>query len=164
MYLHLFPRDALLPASNFAQYKVVAGTNFPVESLAYDGGSADEAAYFVFKIRGYTSGNITVRIGWYADTASSGNVVWGASLAAITPDADTQDIETKSFATEVTQQDSHLGTTGQRLHECVLTLNQLDSVADGDLCVVRLQRKASDTTNDTMTGDALLTHVELEAA
>lgn len=156
----LDPRDARYPASNFGQYTAFAGTNFPVESLAFDAATA-ETVYFPFRAVNYGSGNVTVRVYWYADTATSGDVLWGASLAAISPNTDTQDIETKAFATEVTQLDSHLGTTGQRLHSIDITVNQLDSIAAGDWCVLRLARKAADGT-DTMTGDALVVGLDLE--
>lgn len=156
------PRAAILPASNFAQFKSVAGTNFPVESLAFDGGSTDESAYFIFRAARYGSGNVTVRVRWYADTASSGNVVFGAALAAITPNTDTTDIETKAFGTAATTQDAHLGTTNQRLHELTITITSLDSVAADDWCALWLYRDASDTTNDTLTGDALVVEVDIE--
>jgi hypothetical protein len=153
-----FPIDVAtaIPAStNGAQHKVVDGTNFPVRSLAFDGGSTDETVYFQLgEITSYGSGNLTLRIHWEADTASSGNVVWGAAIAAITPNTDTQDIETKAFAADQTQQDSHLGTTGQRAHSVDLTISNLDSLANGDIVWLKLFRDASDTTNDTMAGDA----------
>jgi hypothetical protein len=154
------PRDALYPASNYPQFKSVAGTNFPVESLAFDT-TTEETCYFTFPALSYGSGNITVRIGWYADTASTNGVVFGCSLAAITPNTDSTDIETKAFATETTGSDSHLGTTGQRLHEMTVTVSNLDSVAAGDWCVLRLARKVNDG-SDTMAGDALVTSVIVE--
>lgn len=158
---HLFgPRDAQFPASNYAQFKAVAGSNFPVESLAFDA-STEESCYFVFPARSYGSGNLTVRVRWYADTASSNGVVFGASLAAITPNTDTQDIETKAFATENTASDTHLGTTGQRLHEMTITVSNLDSVAADDWCVLKLARKVADG-SDTMTGDCLVVELGVE--
>lgn len=158
---HLFfPRDALYPASNYPQYKAVAGTNFPVESLAFDA-STEEACYFPFAAINYGSGNLTIRIKWYADTASANGITFGASLAAITPNTDTQDIETKAFATENTASDTHLGTTGQRLHEFTITVSNLDSVAAGDWCVLKLARKVADA-GDTMTGDCQVVEVDIE--
>lgn len=156
----LGPRDAALPASNFAQYKSVAGSNFPVESLAFDA-STEEACYFPFRAVRYGSGNLTARIRWYADTASSGGIVMGCSLAAITPNTDSQDVETKAFATETTGSDTHLGTTGQRLHEMTVTISNLDSLAADDECWLKLARKVADGSDD-MTGDALVVEVDIE--
>jgi hypothetical protein len=156
----LTPEDAAYPAANYPQFKVVAGTNFPVSSLAFDA-ATEEAAYFKFRAVRYGSGNVTANIFWYADTASSGDVVFGGSLAAITPNTDTQDIETKAFATEVTATDTHLGTTGQRLHSIAIAISNLDSIAADDWCYLKLARKAA-AGGDTMTGDALVVSVSLE--
>lgn len=153
------PGDALLPSSNPGAPVVNQGTNFPVDGLAFDA-STQESAFFPFSAQSYGSGNITVTVEWYADTASSGGVVFGASLAAITPNTDSQDIETKAFATENTNSDTHLGTTGQRLHSMDITVSNLDSVAAGDSCVLRLRRAPADA-SDTMTGDAIVTRVIL---
>lgn len=156
----LLPRDAVLPATNYPSYKSVAGTNFPVESLAFDA-ATEETCYFVFPAINYGSGNVTARVKWYADTASANGVTFGASLAAITPNTDSTDIETKAFATEVNGSDTHLGTTGQRLHEFTIDINQLDSLAAGDWVALRLARKVADG-SDTMTGDCCLVEVDVE--
>lgn len=130
------------------------GTNFPVAGLAYDA-ATEEAAFWSFRAVNYASGNVTVDVYWYADTASSGDVVWAAQLAAITPNSDTQDVETKSLATANTATDTHLGTTGQRLHQIAITVSNLDSVAADDWVWIRLARQAA-AGGDTMTGDAIL--------
>lgn len=133
------------------------GTNIPVMGLAFDAAS-DEAAWFHFQALTYGSGNVTVKLQWYADTASTGDVVWGCQLAAITPNTDTQDVETKTLATANTSTDTHLGTTGQRLHEIDVTVSNLDSLASGDAVWLRVYRDA-DNAADTMAGDAILTAV-----
>ena len=161
VFHHFSPEEAQFLSANFPAFVRNAGTNFPVTGLAFDGGSSDELAYFKFFATNYGAGNLTLRIDWYADTASSGNVVWGARLAAITPNTDSQDVETKAFASAQTQQDTHLGTTGQRLHTVDLTISNLDSIANGDACWLEVYRDASDTTNDTMTGDAIITGLRL---
>jgi len=150
----LHPWDAQLPATNPAAPTVVAGTNFPVVSLAFDA-TTQETAYFYFPALLYGSGNVTVTVEWYAATATSGTVVFGASLACITPNTDTTDIETKAFATENTATDTHLGTTGHRLHSFDITVSNLDSIAAGDFVALRLRRDMS----DTMTGDACVVRV-----
>lgn len=145
--------------SVFPQSVRIAGTNFPVEGLAFDAG-ADEACVTKFLAANYGSGNLTLILTWYADTASSGVVRWGGALACITPNTDTQDVETKAFATESTADDTHLGTTGQRVHEIAITLSNLDSIASNDLVWLRIRRVGSNGA-DTMTGDAILIGVEL---
>jgi len=139
-------------ASSGPQFVARAGTNFPVPSLAFDA-SAEETCYLSLPILDYGSGNLTLKVFWYADTASSGDVIWGAAIAAITPNTDSQDIETKAFATAQTATDSHLGTTGQRVHTVDITISNLDSLAAGDWVAMKFYRDA-DAAGDTMGGDA----------
>jgi hypothetical protein len=155
----LDPRDFVPAAVNGPQFKVVEGTNFPVASLAFDA-ATEETAFVRLRAANYGSGNLTLKLSWYADTASSGDVIFGAAIAAITPNTDSQDVETKAFATAQTVTDSHLGTTGQRLHECEITISNLDSIAANDDFWLKIYRDA-DAGGDTMSGDALLVGAEL---
>lgn len=155
----LAPEEAQFLASAFPQYVKNNGTNFPVSGLAFDA-AADEAAFWKFRAVDYTSGNLTLDLFWYADTATSGNIVWDAQIAAITPETDTQDVETKAFAAISSVTDSHLGTTGQRLHKATITLSNLDSLAADDIVWLRINRDANNA-SDTMAGDAILTLVQL---
>lgn len=141
----------------FAPLVKANGTEIPVTGLAFDA-AADLAVFFRLRAARYGSGNVTVAIDWYADTATTGDVVWGAQLAAITADADTQDIETDSLATAATVTDSHLGTTGQRLHRASITITSLDSLAADDDVAIRVFRDA-DNAADTMAGNAIATRV-----
>lgn len=154
---YLSPGDAILPGSNPAAPVQFAGTNFPIPGLAFDA-STQETVLFRFPALSYGSGNLTVEIQWYADTATANGVTFGAALAAITPNTDSQDIETKAFATENTASDTHLGTTGQRLHSFTITVSNLDSLANGDDVTLRLRRVPADG-SDTMTGDCIVTGV-----
>lgn len=157
VYVPLNPGDAALPTTNPAAPVQPQGTNFPVPGLAFDA-TTQETSFFYFPALLYGSGNVSVEVQWYADTASSGGVTFGASLAAITPNTDSQDIETKAFATENTASDTHIGTTGQRLHSFTITVSNLDSVAAGDYVVLRLRRVPADG-SDTMTGDCIVSRV-----
>ncbi len=155
---HVFEAgDAEFPTSNPAAPILVQGTNFPVSGLAFDT-TTQETAFFKFPAISYGSGNLTVTIDWYADTASTNGIVFGASLAAITPNTDTQDVETKAFATENTGSDTHLGTTGQRVHSFDITVSNLDSITAGDDCWLRIRRVPADG-SDTMAGDAIVIRV-----
>jgi hypothetical protein len=155
----LFPQSFVPDTSAGARFKLTAGTNVPVASLAFDAATA-QACYTTIRAVSYGSGNLTAKLQWYADTASAGDVIWGMAIACITADTDSQDIETKAFATEQTVTDSHLGTTGQRLHTCSITISNLDSIAADDRVDIKLRRVADDS-SDTMTGDALLVSVEI---
>lgn len=151
--IQLDPASAQFLSSAFPAL-VKNGTNFPASGLAYDA-AGDEAAFWMFRAINYASGNVTVGIDWYADSASTGDVVWAVQLAVITPNTDTQDVETKSLATANTATDTHLGTTGQRLHRIDVTVSNLDSLAADDDVWIRIARDA-DNASDTMTGDAIL--------
>lgn len=153
VYQTLDPGAAQFLSTSFSAL-VKNGSNFPVVGLAFDAAS-DEAAFWLFRAINYGSGNVTVAIDWYADTATSGDVIWGVQLAAITTDTDTQDVETKALATANTVTDTHLGTTGQRLHRASVTVSNLDSLAANDDVWIRIYRDA-DAAGDTMTGDAIL--------
>jgi hypothetical protein len=150
------PRPAL---SGFPQPVAANGTNFPVSGLAFDAAST-ESVYFKRRLISYGSGNLTLNITWYADTATSGVVRWSAAIACITPNSDSQDVETKAFATSTDTDDTHLGTTGQRLHGHDIVISNLDSAAAGDVVWIRLQRLGGHA-NDTMAGDAIFVEAEL---
>lgn len=154
--LELEPAAAQFLSSAFPAL-VKNGSNFPVAGLAFDAAS-DEAAFWTLIATSYGSGNLTVRVFWYADTATSGDVIFEAQLAAVTVNTDTQDIETKSLATVNNATDTHLGTTGQRLHSVDITVSNLDSLAAGDFVALRLARDANNA-SDTMAGDAIVTKV-----
>lgn len=155
--VQLDPAGATLRSSAFPALVQANGTNIPVRGLAFDAASL-EAVFFRFRAVDYSSGNLTVDLAWYADTASSGAVVWGAAIAAITPNTDTQDVETDALATAATTTTSHLGTTGQRLHRTSVTISSLDSLAADDNVALQVYRDAANG-SDTMTGDAILAGV-----
>jgi hypothetical protein len=150
----LLAEEAQFLSSAFPQTLKTNGTNFPVYGLAFDA-ATDETAYWKFLADNYGSGNLTVDIFWYADTATSGDVIFDVGVAAITPNTDSQDIETKAFATVNSVTDTHLGTTGQRLHTATVTVSNLDSLAAGDYVMLKLNRDANNA-SDTMTGDAIV--------
>lgn len=155
VYQPLDPASAMMRPTAFAPVVQATGTNGPVRALAFDA-STEEAVFFRFPAIEYGSGNLSVQVDWYADTASSGNVIWGAQIAVITPNTDPQDVETDSFATAATVTDAHLGTTGQRVHRTSITVSSLDSLTANDDVLMRFYRDA-DSGSDTLAGDALVT-------
>lgn len=151
-----------LRTTGFAALVQANGTNYPVPGYAFDA-ATDESIWFNFIATSYGSGDVTVRVFWYADTGSSGTVVWECQMAAITANTDTQDIETDALATLNFVQDTHLGTTAQRLHSADVAVSNTDSVADGDYVTLRVARDADGTSAaDSMTGDAIVTMVIVE--
>lgn len=146
-------------ATPFPQYIKVDGTNAPITGLAFDA-STEQTTYIRTRAINYGTGNWTVLLDWYADTATSGGVTWGISIAAISPNTDIQDVEAKSFSTETLFSDTHLGTVGQRAHDVAGTVSALDSMAADDVVLIKLARKPSDA-SDTMAGFAILTMVDI---
>lgn len=155
----LDPEAAQFLATVFPQYDRFNGTNFPVSGLRYDA-AADEAAFWKIDAFNYGSGNLTLDILWQAENATSGVVRWEGSIAAITPDTDSQDVTTKALATATTFDDTHLGTTGKRVHTAQITISNLDSIATGDAVWVRIRRIGSNAA-DTMANDAWLLQARL---
>lgn len=153
------PARAFIPASsNGARHKIVEGTNFPIAVLAFDA-STIQTAFASFIANAYGSGNITLTLYLYAASASSGDSVWEASIAAVTPNTDTGDIESKAFATAQTATLTHPGTTGKRQLSVAITISNLDSIAAGDMVVVKLRRL---TSGNTMTGDGYVEYANLQ--
>lgn len=158
---YLAPEEAQFAASAFPAFVKNLGTNFPVSGLAYDGaGATAERAYWKFEPINYGSGNITCDIAFYNDSSTAGACVWEAALAAITPETDSQDVETKAFATAQQVTKSHPGTTAQRLQRATITITNLDSIAAGDEAWLRISRLPADA-GDTSTADVILTSVRL---
>jgi hypothetical protein len=154
VYQVLAPEEAVYLGSAFAQYDKVNGTNFPVTGIKYDAAST-ENAFWKLNAVNYGSGNLTLTLLWFADTATSGDVVWDTQIAAITPNTDSQDVTTDGLTTANTVTDSHLGTTGKRVHSIAVTISNLDSIAANDIFWVKITRDVGDAA-DTMAGDAWL--------
>jgi hypothetical protein len=158
----LWPEDAYWLASGVAPYDNVNGSNSPLGRLLYDA-AATESAFWRWQAVAYGSGDITVGLVWTsAASATTGTVRWEVAMAAITPETDSQDVETDGLATAITVDDAHLGTTAKRLMlaTAVLTGASLDSVAAGDHCVLKVSRIGGNGA-DTLVGDAALVEVRL---
>jgi hypothetical protein len=161
--ISLTPASALSDASGtngFPEVKV-AGSNVASMSLAFDAAADEEAQWQVGYAPTYGSGNVTVKVRWYGDTATSGNVVWAAAIACLTPETDSTDIETNAWGTAATATDGHLGTTAHRVMEASVTVTSLDSITTGDMLWIRVYRDANNA-SDTMAGDAQVVEVLVE--
>jgi hypothetical protein len=146
------PRDNQPPASAFATLDTRNG----VLVLDFDD-TAVEAAVFVGVIpEGATlTAGLQVRISWMATTATSGSVRWGVQWERAGTDLDANSFES---ATE-----DHSTTSGTSGIETVTTITStaIDGLTPGDRFRLWIYRDVSDTTNDTMVGDAELVSVEV---
>ena len=147
-----------VPAStNGPQFAVAAnGTRY----LAFDAATEETCIFPYIIAQSYGSGNLTLNIDWTAASATSGDVIWGAAIAAQTQNTDSEAADSYTLATAQTVTDTHLGTTATRVHRTTLTISNLDSLAADDRLVLSFYRDA-DAGGDTMTGDAWLLALEL---
>lgn len=151
------------PAVAAPQLVTMAGSgNVPVFGLFFDGATA-ESAFFAFRAVALpaTGGDVSVDVTWLPNGSPTGNVMWGASLLAVTPETDANDLLTgETFATEQTVVDVNLGPPAYRLHRVTITIPQAatDSMAANDFVVLKLRRVAADVA-DTLTVDAVLTEL-----
>ena len=154
--IYLSPLSSFPPASNAATLATVAlsASSDPVPVLAFDA-STDESAIFQLAVPDYASGSPTLEIRWTAASATSGDVIWGAQLLALTPNTDSGALSGEAYATANTATDTHLGTNAGRAHTVTITISNLDSLTAGDLVWIKVYRDA-DAGGDTMTGDAYL--------
>lgn len=149
--------------------QVASGVTFPefkvasaIQSMSCDA-AADEGFKFVVPKLPTTSGSMTVKIDWYADTATTGNVVFDVAALAYTVGTDTSDIEAKAFATAVVGSATACSGTAQVPVTTTITLTtgaQQDSATTGDYFQLRVRRLGANG-SDTMTGDAQVIGVTL---
>lgn len=155
-YAKFTPFDACPPTTNFAT--IDTRNNIPV--LEFDGGSTDESTTFVGVMPEAASlaSGLIVKITWMADTATSGNVRWGVQFERMTTDLDADSFDTAVEANSAANGTSGIPSTVE------ITITTIDSIAAGDAFRLKVYREASDTTNDTMSGDAQLITVEVRSA
>jgi hypothetical protein len=145
-----FPTDAELPVSNPAGPDV--RNNQP--HLAFDGGSTDESVVFTdIMPPHYSGGGVHVDIDWRAATAITGGPRWKGEFER--QDEAGLDTDSDSFAAAIEANGTAPGTAGQlRRTRLSFTNSEIDGLLAGERFRFRLTREASDTTNDTMAGDA----------
>jgi hypothetical protein len=144
------------PATNFA----TLDTRNSIAVLDFDDGATNESAIFngIMPEAASLASGLKVRIIWTATTATSGATEWGVQFEKLSTD-----IDSDSFDTAATQATTTNGTSGIP-NTTEITITTIDSLAAGDGYRMKIYRDSSDTTNDTMTGDAELIAVEVRSA
>jgi hypothetical protein len=158
--IQLDPKGGNAFSSGIPTQVLANGTNFPVPGYAFNDTTLQQL-YFVFKVPLYLSGNITVTVRWYA-AATTGAVIWGAQIAAITPSVDAQSMLTDGLATTQTTTTTTISTANAP-DTTTITITNLDSVAADDEVTLRIYRDAA-AGGDTLSGDAILFDIEVEYA
>ena len=148
--------DSQPPASAFA----TLDTRNSIAILDFDDGATNEATTFcgVLPEAADLSAGLLVSIRWMATSATSGNCRWGAQWEKSGTDLDSDSFDSSTEAASAAPGTSGIEAT------TTLTCTALDSLAAGDRFRLRVYRDSSDTTNDTMTGDAELIAVEIRSA
>jgi hypothetical protein len=120
----------------------------------------EESAIFIGVIpeNAALTNGLTVRLWWMGDTATSGNVRWGAQFEKTGTDLDADSYDTNAQVT------STANATGGIESVASITITTIDSLVAGDRFRLRVYRVAADATNDTMAGDAQLVAVEVRSA
>lgn len=141
------------PATNFA----TLDTRNSIAVLDFDD-TTDESAIFVSVCPegANLASGLSIRLIWTATTATSGAVVWDASLERMTTDIDTDSFDTAASVTTTTN-----ATSGVPNYSTI-TLTTIDSLAAGDGFRLKINRDANNA-SDTMTGDAELIAVEVRS-
>lgn len=156
----LLVQQAKLPTSNPARINA-ADQNW---NLLFDATTSQSAIWQFIMPQSYGS-TLIVRIQFSMNTVQSGTngVVWRAYVAAITP-GDSQDINTKTFssANSGTKTLANNQAAGYVV-ELTITMTNQDSLAAGDIVMIKLDRDAA-SGSDTATGDAELVGFALEWA
>lgn len=118
--------------------------------LLYDD-TAHEVAFWQFAIDDdYDSSALSCDIYFTMTSATSGDIVWGAEIMAITP-GDAIDVGSDGYDTANTATETIPGTAGY-LDTATITLTNDDGIAAGDFVKFRVSRQ--DVTADSATGDA----------
>ena len=149
----LTPMTSQPPATAFA----TLDTRNSIAVLDFDDGATNEATTWVGIIpegSDLTSG-IMARIFWMATSATTGNVRWGVAFEKYGTDIDADSFDTATEAHTATSGTSGIAVVTE------ITATAIDSLAAGDQFRVKVYRDSSDTTNDTVSGDAELIAVEL---
>jgi hypothetical protein len=144
------------PATNFA----TLDTRNSIAVLDFDDGATNEAAHFVAVMPEAASlaSGLKVRIHWMATSATTGACRWGVQFEKMNTDEDSDSFDTATEAHSTTNATSGIITVTE------ITATSIDSVVAGDPYRIKVYRDSSDTTNDTMTGDAELVAVEVRSA
>jgi len=145
-------------AAALAVWRSTAADPKPFAMRADFDATTDEWLWFSFRLPGdYLSGG-ALRLQWMANV-TSGSVMWGARIGAVTPaDVDTpMEHASAAVATAVTAANT---TEARRLIESTVTLT-MDAAAAGDFIVLGVTRVAANA-GDTVTVDAELLGLAFE--
>lgn len=158
------PPTAFIPASSNGPAQGCVAT-YDIPCLDFDDTTVETAQSIPVQVpASYTgSGTLTLDVWYQMRTATSGNVAFRAYVEAITS-GDAVDLDAGDSYDSANQGNSAVPGTAGYAKVVSITLANKDSVAAGDWVRIKLDRYATDATNDTATGDARVTLATLREA
>ena len=156
------PPDKVATATAGAAHGILAGGSTPAEGvpvLAFDSATDEHADFIGVMPRHYGGGGLTVVLHW-ASGVTSGATVWNVALRRVADDA--EDVDT-SHTYDFNAVTATTASAAGEVDYATITFTDgadMDSIAVGELFCLRVRRDA-DNGSDNMTGDALLTAIEV---
>lgn len=149
----LGPADAEFPTTNYPQFV----TRNAHVALAFDT-TTQETAYFKFIIpQNYAGGGLTLLLWSMAASATSGTIGFGVSIERMNTDLDADSFASEQGLAAAVTVSGTSGITSSQPVACSSGAN-MDSAVAGEMIRIRVRR---DVANDTATGDAQLTGIEI---
>lgn len=156
VYLREFEpvEDHVVARAQLARPSFLAG-QFPLAGREFPPGEVRNS-YYIGYVPDYVS-TPTIDLLWYVQgIGATGNVTWQSNIAAVTP-GDAVRLSDKTFAASGNTVNS--SPTGiQQLNKATITVTNTDSLAAGDLVIVRIAR---DPSNVSCGGTAVLIGISL---
>lgn len=146
-------------ATLFASLGVVLGTSTPVERIPvwqFDPATVEYMDFLCRMNEKYAGGGITLTFYWISAQTTNA-VVWSAAFRRIEDDAEDLDTTAQTYDYNNAGAATSASAIGELSVDTLTFTNgaDMDSVAAGELFILRVRRVATDG-GDTMTGDASL--------
>ena len=130
---------------------------------SFQPGTADMSYDWAGRLANAYDGNgLDVEIGWIAESATTGNVVWTAQIERQELDSANFDADTESFATANSVTDAAPAASGNKTDAIISFTNgvDMDSLAAGEGFRIRIARDQNNA-SDNMAGDAQILDIHI---
>jgi len=159
-YVQFQPQSALLPISGFPILKrhASSGTGLPEIWVLEFADAEDNIAFFQFVVPGNYASDPVIKLYWMAVADTANKCAWEVSLMCASDDTD--DLDTAAVDTSIDVDDTTASVAGE-FSVSTHTMTNNDSMAAGDIAVIRVIRNGDDG-NDDLTDPAQLIMVVFE--
>lgn len=146
------------PAIQILKSSASAPSPYMAHAL-FDATTVEQMMWAVRMPENYASSPV-MKIQWRMVSATTGNVVLEARVAAYTPTTDTASVTSKAFGSANTSSATSVPGTAGAVKEISISLTNADSLAANDYVIFYLARDTG--ANDTATGDLAVHAVSVE--